>query len=137
MVDLHDALPADFHQIFKGHHGVAHLQGAEHRVDAVCFSGQGDVVAHRRNLRVGSVLFEVPHRDDHALSDLHQPIRQSRHFFLGQNALGHPLSALLFCGKLLVVAPQRREGREDFGTVLKGHAGVLAEGFFGLGAFHL
>ena len=26
--------PADLHQIFKGHHGVAHLQSAEHRVDA-------------------------------------------------------------------------------------------------------
>ena len=71
----------------KGHHGFAHLQGAEHRVDAVCFSGQGDVVAHCRNLRVGGVLLEVPHRDAHALGDLHQPIGQSRYFFLGQNAL--------------------------------------------------
>ena len=86
---------------------------------------------------MGSILFEIPRRDGHALGDLHQPIGQSRHFFLGQNALGHPLGALLFCGKLLVIAPQRREGREDLGTVLKGHAGVLAEGFFGLGAFHL
>lgn len=71
MVDLHDALPADFHQIFKGHHGVAHLQGAEHRVDAVCFSGQCDVVTHCWNLRVGGVFLEVAHRDGHALGDLH------------------------------------------------------------------
>ena len=34
---------------------------------------------------------------------LHQPIGQSRHFFLGQNALGHTLGALLFCGKLLII----------------------------------
>ena len=44
---------------------------------------------------------------------LRQPIRQSRYFFFGQNALRHTLSALLFCGKLLVVAPQRGEERED------------------------
>ena len=103
LVDLHDALPADFHQIFKGHHGVAHLQGAEHRVDAVCFSGQCDVVTHCWNLRVGGVFLEVPHRDGHALDDLHQPVGQSRHFFLGQNALGHTFSVLFFCGKLLIM----------------------------------
>lgn len=43
---------------------------------------------------------------------LRQPIRQRRYFF-GQNALRHTLSALLFCGKLLVVALQRGEERED------------------------
>ena len=103
LVDLHDTLPTDLHQIFKGHYGVAHLQGAEHRVDAVCLASQSDVVAHCRNLRVGGILFEIPHCDAHALGDLHQPIGQSRHFFLGQNALGHPLGALLFCGKLLII----------------------------------
>ena len=34
---------------------------------------------------------------------MHQLIGQSRHFFLGQNALGHTLGALLFCGKLLIM----------------------------------
>ena len=72
-------------------------------VDAVRFSGQRDVVAHCGNLRVGGILFEIPHRDGHALGDLHQPIGQSRHFFLSQNALGHTLGALLFCGKLLII----------------------------------
>ena len=137
LVDLHDVLPTDLHQIFKGHHGVAHLQGAEHRVDAVCLAGQGDVVTHRRSLRVGSVLLEVPHRDNHALGDLHQLIGESRHFFLGQNAPRHPLRALLFCGKLLIIIPQCCKGREDLCPVLQGHAGVFAERFFGLGAFHL
>ena len=65
--------------------------------------GQGDVVAHRRNLRVGGILFEIPHCDGHAFRDFHQLIGQSRHFFLGQNALGHTFSALFFCGKLLIM----------------------------------
>ena len=69
LVDLHDTLPTDLHQIFKGHYGVAHLQGAEHRVDAVHFSGQRDVVAHCWNLRVGGILFEIPHCDGHARSE--------------------------------------------------------------------
>ena len=71
LVNLHDTFPTDLNQIFKGHYGFAHLQGAEHRVDAVRFSGQRDVVAHRRDLRVGGILFEVPHRDGHTLRDLH------------------------------------------------------------------
>ena len=103
LVNLHDAFTTDLNQIFKGHYGFAHLQGAEHRVDAVRFSGQRDVVAHCGNLRVGGILFEIPHRDGHALGDLHQPIGQIRHFFLSQNALGHTLGALLFCGKLLII----------------------------------
>lgn len=103
LVDFYDALPADLHQIFKGHHGVSHLQSAEHRVDTVCFVGQGEVVAHRRDLRVGGILLEVPHRDGHALCDLHQPIRQSRYFFFRQNAPRHTLRALFFCGKLFIV----------------------------------
>ena len=37
-IDVHDTLPANLHQIFKRHNGVAHLQGAEHRVDAVCLT---------------------------------------------------------------------------------------------------
>ena len=106
LVNLHDAFPTDLNQIFKGHYGFAHLQGAEHWVDAVRFSGQRDVVAHCGNLRVGGILFEIPHCDGHALGDLHQPIGQSRHFFLGQNALGHTLGALLFCGKLLIITTQ-------------------------------
>ena len=40
LVDFYDALPADLNQILKGHHGVTHLQSAEHWVDAVCFSGR-------------------------------------------------------------------------------------------------
>ena len=63
LVDFYDALPADLHQIFKGHHGVSHLQSAEHRVDTVCFPGQCHIIANCRNLRVGGVLLEVPHRD--------------------------------------------------------------------------
>ena len=35
---------------------------------------------------MGGVLLEVAHRDGHVLGDLHQPVGQSRHFFLGQNA---------------------------------------------------
>ena len=31
-------------------------------------------------------------------------------FFLGQNALGHPLGALLFCGKLLIITAAIRAG---------------------------
>ena len=54
-------------------------------------------------LLVGSILLEIPRCDGHALGDLHQPIGQSRHFFLSQNALGHTLGALLFCGKLLII----------------------------------
>ena len=59
LVNLHDAFPTDLNQIFKGHYGFAHLQGAEHRVDAVRFSGQRDVVAHCGNLRVGGNTFLI------------------------------------------------------------------------------
>ena len=52
---------------------------------------------------MGGILFEIPHCDGHAFRDFHQLIGQSRHFFLGQNALGHTFSALFFCGKLLIM----------------------------------
>ena len=61
---------------------------------------------------MGGILFEVSHRDDHALGDLHQPIGQSRYFLFRQNAPRHTLGALLFRGKLFVIASQREKGEK-------------------------